>query len=158
VVDLTFESTRRSTVERVTSLRKLAQRSGVPATTLRFYADAGLLPAERTASGYRIYGQQVVERLEFIAAAKHLGLPLAEISELLAVWESGACADLRPRLAARIVYAGRRIAAGAPRRSARPAWPNCCLFFDVRLQLDGAAVHLKVRTPAEGVELFARAF
>lgn len=87
-------------------ISQLAERSGVPATTLRFYETAGLLPAGRTAAGYRVYGEEAVERLGFIAAAKRLGLPLEEIAELLVVWENGACADvrddLRPRLAARI--------------------------------------------------------
>ncbi len=95
-------------------ISQLAERSGVPATTLRFYEGAGLLPAGRTASGYRVYGEDAVERLELIGAAKHLGLPLEEIGELLAVWESGACAevkaDLRPRVAARLAEAERRAA------------------------------------------------
>jgi DNA-binding transcriptional MerR regulator len=111
---LTFKSGRRSTVERVSTYRisQLAERTGVPATTLRFYETVGLLPAERSVSGYRLYGQDAVERLGFVGAAKDLGLSLEEIGELLAVWESGACsdvrADLRPRLVARITDAERR--------------------------------------------------
>lgn len=113
---LTFKPGRRFTVERVSTYRisQLAERTGVPATTLRFYETVGLLPAERSVSGYRVYGQDAVERLGFVGAAKHLGLSLEEIAELLAVWESGACsdvrADLRPRLAARITDAERRTA------------------------------------------------
>ncbi|MGW6880813.1 MerR family transcriptional regulator [Streptomyces goshikiensis] len=38
-------------------LSQLAERSGVPATTLRFYEDAGLLGADRTPSGYRMYDE-----------------------------------------------------------------------------------------------------
>ncbi|GGZ72402.1 MerR family transcriptional regulator [Streptomyces rochei] len=95
-------------------ISQLAERSGVPATTLRFYESAGLLPAERSPTGYRLYGEDAVERLAFIGAAKHLGLPLEEVAELLAVWESGACAqvksDLRPRIAARITDAEARAA------------------------------------------------
>ncbi|RBM24361.1 MerR family transcriptional regulator [Streptomyces sp. PT12] len=95
-------------------ISQLAERTGVPATTLRFYETAGLLPADRTASGYRRYGEETVERLTFIGAAKHLGLALDEIAELLAVWESGACrevkADLRPRVAARLAAADERAA------------------------------------------------
>ncbi|RKN45008.1 MerR family transcriptional regulator [Streptomyces hoynatensis] len=90
----------------VMRISRLSARTGVPATTLRFYETAGLLPAGRTASGYRIYGEDAVERLAFIGAAKHLGLTLEEIAELLDVWESGACrevkAGLRPRLSARL--------------------------------------------------------
>ena len=37
---------------------------------------------------------------------------------------------------------------------------RCCVFFDFRLHLDGADLHLEVRAPAEGAalldELFAR--
>ncbi|MFM9700927.1 MerR family transcriptional regulator [Streptomyces europaeiscabiei] len=62
-------------------ISQLAERSGVPATTLRFYEDAGLLPADRTPSGYRVYGEDAVERLAFISSAKLLGLALNEIRE-----------------------------------------------------------------------------
>lgn len=95
-------------------ISQLAERCGVPATTLRFYEDAGLLPAARTPAGYRLYDEDAVERLAFIGAAKHLGLPLEEIGELLTVWETGACkevkADLRPRIAARLDEAQQRVA------------------------------------------------
>jgi MerR family transcriptional regulator, copper efflux regulator len=95
-------------------ISQLAERSGVPATTLRFYETAGLLPADRSPAGYRLYGEDAVERLAFIAAAKTLGLPLEEVSELLTVWESGACAevkaDLHPRIAARVTDARARAA------------------------------------------------
>ncbi|MFB7591408.1 MerR family transcriptional regulator [Streptomyces sp. NPDC056169] len=95
-------------------ISQLAERSGVPATTLRFYEGTGPLPAGRTPDGSRVYGEDVVERLAFIGAAKHLGLPLEEIGELLGVWEAGACrdvkADLRPRIAARLAKAESRAA------------------------------------------------
>ncbi|MFV2172607.1 MerR family transcriptional regulator [Actinomadura sp. LOL_016] len=95
-------------------ISRLAERTGVPATTLRYYDDTGLLPAERTPAGYRTYGDGAVRRLAFIGTGRHLGLPLAEIRELLAVWEDGTCArvraDLRPRVAARLADAERRAA------------------------------------------------
>ncbi|MFD7853412.1 MerR family transcriptional regulator [Streptomyces microflavus] len=76
-------------------ISQLAERSGVPATTLRFYEDTGLLPADRSPAGYLLYGEAAVERLAFIGAAKHLGLPLEEIGEQLGVWEAGACRDVK---------------------------------------------------------------
>ncbi|MFD6497146.1 MerR family transcriptional regulator [Streptomyces sp. NPDC060188] len=95
-------------------ISQLSERAGVPATTPRFYETAGLLPDARSASGYRLYGEDAVERLTFIGAAKHLGLPLEEIAELLSVWESGACrevkADLVPRIASRLAAAESRAA------------------------------------------------
>lgn len=94
-------------------ISQLAVRSGVPASTLRFYDGAGLLPAERSDAGYRLYGEAALERLEFIASAKLLGLPLEEIGELLRVWEQGVCAAVRARLlplvSERLADADRRI-------------------------------------------------
>lgn len=113
---LAFDAGRRSSVADLTVLRisRLAEYSGVPATTPRFYESEGLLPAGRTPSGYRVQGDGAVARLEFIGAAEQLGLSLDEIGELLAVWESGACAEvtagLWPRLAARQAEAGRQLA------------------------------------------------
>ena len=93
-------------------ISQLAERSGVPATTLRYYESAGLLAVRRTSSGYRAYGEDAVRRLAFIGAAKRLGLSLEDIAELLAVWQAGACAqvkaDLRPRVVARLAEAERR--------------------------------------------------
>lgn len=95
-------------------ISQLAERSGVPATTLRFYETVGLLPAERTPTGYRVYDEMAVERLGFIGTAKQLGLSLEEIAELLQVWANGSCTqvrdDLRPRLAVRIAEAEQRSA------------------------------------------------
>ncbi|MDQ1042330.1 heavy metal-responsive transcriptional regulator [Streptomyces sp. V4I2] len=95
-------------------ISQLAERSGVPATTLRFYEDAGLLPADRTPSGYRVYGEDAVERLAFISSAKLLGLALEEIRELLDVREDGVCASVRARMlplvAGRIAETDGRIA------------------------------------------------
>lgn len=55
-------------------ISQLAEHCGVPAPTLRFNESAGLLPADRSPAGYRLYGEDAVERLAFIGAAKHLGL------------------------------------------------------------------------------------
>jgi len=85
---------------------ELSRRSGVPATTLRYYGQVGLLPSRRTKSGYRVYDEHAEERLGFISAAKRLQLPLPAINELLAVWETDPCrsvkGELRPVLDSRI--------------------------------------------------------
>lgn len=83
-----------------------AAPSGLPDTTLRLYGQEGLILADRTPAGYRVYGQPAIDWLAFIRTANHLGLPLSEIRGLLSVWEGGARRDvrveLRPRLAARL--------------------------------------------------------
>ncbi|MEU0722805.1 heavy metal-responsive transcriptional regulator [Streptomyces sp. NPDC006140] len=69
----------------------LAAVSGVTAKTLRFYEQAGLLPAPpRTAGGYRDYPEQTVQRLAFIRDAQGAGLSLAEIRSVLALRDAGA--------------------------------------------------------------------
>jgi MerR family transcriptional regulator, copper efflux regulator len=107
-------------------ISQLAERSGVPATTLRFYEGAGLLPAGRTAAGYRVYGEEAVERLRFIGAAKHLGLALDDIGELLHVRESGACAEVKagPAAPRRRPARRRRAARGRADRVHRHAAPG----------------------------------
>jgi DNA-binding transcriptional MerR regulator len=71
---------------------KLAARVGASPDTLRYYERIGLLPkAERSASGYRLYGDDAVGRLRFIKGAQQLGLSLEEIGELLSIRERGLC-------------------------------------------------------------------
>ncbi|MBX3743540.1 MAG: heavy metal-responsive transcriptional regulator [Akkermansiaceae bacterium] len=62
----------------------LARAAGIGAETLRFYEQKNLVKApERNASGYRIYGQDDLDRLQFIQRAKGLGFSLDEIRELM---------------------------------------------------------------------------
>lgn len=95
-------------------ISQLAERTGVAASTLRYYDDQGLLPARRTRAGYRFYDTADLDRLQLIRTAKRLGLPLEEIGELLDVWSKGACTQvkqsLRPRLAERLAAAQGRAA------------------------------------------------
>lgn len=95
-------------------ISQLAERVGLRPTTLLFYEQAGLLPAQRSESGYRLYDDEAIERLGFIASGKRLGLPLEEIRDLLQVWEDGLCTDvrqrLRPMLVDRIAEAEQRTA------------------------------------------------
>ncbi len=71
---------------------QLAARAGVRADTIRYYEREGLLPVpQRTGGEHRRYGAADVDRLLFIRGAQRLGLRLAEIGELLAVRDTGAC-------------------------------------------------------------------
>ena len=67
-----------------------ADQVGVNPKTVRYYESIGLIPeADRTAAGYRDYGDDDVERLTFIKSAQRLGLSLDEIREVLAFRERG---------------------------------------------------------------------
>mgnify|MGYP002682694219 len=79
----------------VVRISEIARRSGVPATTLRFYESEGLIAAGRGRNGYRDYDEAVLERLSFIQGAKQLDLSLPEILEMLGVVEDESCTQVR---------------------------------------------------------------
>lgn len=65
-------------------INELAQRTGVPAKTIRYYEDIELLPAPaRQANGYRQYREKDIARLSLVAGARRLDFSLAEIKEIL---------------------------------------------------------------------------
>lgn len=69
---------------------ELAERVGVSAKTVRYYESIGLLDEPgRTASGYRDYTDEAVERLEFIRDAQASGLTLTEITSVLELKNAG---------------------------------------------------------------------
>ena len=63
---------------------ELSERTGLPASRIRYYEANGLLPAaDRAANGYRDYDAAMVDRLRTIDLAKSLGFSLEEIGRLL---------------------------------------------------------------------------
>ena len=71
----------------MTSLRiaEVSERTGIPASTLRYYDEIGLLPATaRRPNGYRAYSGRDVERLRFLTRAKRLDLSLDDLRVLAA--------------------------------------------------------------------------
>lgn len=69
---------------RLLTIGEIARRSGFTIKALRFYDRCGLLPpAVRRPSGYRLYGEADLHRLQFIRQAKALGLSLEAIRGLV---------------------------------------------------------------------------
>jgi DNA-binding transcriptional MerR regulator len=70
--------------QRTYSIGEAARLSGVSVRRLRFYADEGLLPpAGRTESGYRVFTDSEIVRLDLIRCLRDAGLDLATIREVL---------------------------------------------------------------------------
>lgn len=81
------------------TVKKVAERVGMPSRTVRYYDHIGLVRAdERTPAGYRLYGAEEEGRLLFIQRAKRLGFSLEEIRGLMAAAENG-CGSTVPELA-----------------------------------------------------------
>ena len=96
------------------SISQAADRTGFPASTLRFYEQSGLVRPARTPAGYRSYDNRHIEQLSFIGRAKSFGLTLDEIAELLALLDEERCAPVQGRLRdlvdAKLTEAQQRIA------------------------------------------------
>ncbi|KAB2346391.1 MerR family transcriptional regulator [Actinomadura rudentiformis] len=65
------------------TIGQLARRTGLPARTIRFWSDAGLVPHARSAGGYRLYGPEAVLRLELVRTLRELGLGLDVVQQIL---------------------------------------------------------------------------
>src|SRR5579859_5547668 len=63
-------------------ISEVAQRSGVMATTIRFYESIGVLPAPHRLNGQRVYGPEVIDRLTVIRFGLKTGFSLNELKIL----------------------------------------------------------------------------
>lgn len=73
----------------------LAREFDVTPRAIRFYEDEGLIAPGRTA-GRRVYGKRDYVRLKLILRGKRLGFSLAEVREMLELYD--AAPDERPQL------------------------------------------------------------
>ena len=65
-------------------IRALAELTGVPAKTIRYYEEIDLLPSPaRKPNGYREYSEVDVDRLKLVAGARRLEFTLDDIKEIL---------------------------------------------------------------------------
>lgn len=96
-------------------IAEAADLIGVPATTLRYYEDAGVVSRpSRGDNGYRSYSERDIDRLRFVARAKQLNLGVDDLRDLVEVWETDDCSTVQHRMAeavaARLTDAQRQIA------------------------------------------------
>ncbi len=93
---------------------ELAKRTGLTVRTLHHYDQIGLLaPSARADNGYRLYNGADIERLYQVLALVRMGLPLAEVAEVL----GNAATDLAQVIARQIATLDTEIEQGIALRS-----------------------------------------
>ncbi|MFO7921001.1 Cu(I)-responsive transcriptional regulator [Rhodobacteraceae bacterium W635] len=75
----------------------VAERAGLPAKTIRYYEDIGLVTPQRAANGYRRFREADLHKLTFLGRARSLGFSIEDCRALLALYEddSRASADVK---------------------------------------------------------------
>jgi len=75
----------------------VAERSGLPAKTIRYYEDIGLVTPQRAANGYRNFRESDLHKLTFLGHARSLGFSIEDCRALLALYEdeSRASSDVK---------------------------------------------------------------
>ena len=64
----------------------VADLSGLPAKTIRYYEDIGLVEPLRSANGYRTFRQSDVPKLAFLGRARALGFTIEDCRSLLKLY------------------------------------------------------------------------
>lgn len=69
------------------NIGEVATRAGLPAKTIRYYEDIGLIAPLRDANGYRAFRDSDLHKLVFLGRARSLGFSISECRALLALYE-----------------------------------------------------------------------
>ncbi len=79
------------------NIGQIARRAGLPAKTIRYYEEIGLVAPARGENGYRSFSEADLHRLAFLARARALGFSIEECRTLMALWadEDRASADVK---------------------------------------------------------------
>jgi MerR family transcriptional regulator, copper efflux regulator len=64
----------------------VSEKSGLPAKTIRYYEDIGLIAPDRRDNGYRDYSMEDVHRLRFLQRSRSLGFSVEECRQLLSLY------------------------------------------------------------------------
>jgi Cu(I)-responsive transcriptional regulator len=68
----------------------VSRRSGLPAKTIRYYEDIGLIRPQRSENGYRNFREQDLHKLAFLGRARALGFTIEDCRTLMALYDDDA--------------------------------------------------------------------
>ena len=94
------------------NIGEVADLSGLPAKTIRYYEDIKLIRPSRDANGYRAFSDKDLHKLTFLSRARALGFTIENCRALLALWEdqSRASADVKRIAGEHLAEIDRKIA------------------------------------------------
>jgi Cu(I)-responsive transcriptional regulator len=97
--------------EKQMNVGEAAHRSGLPAKTIRYYEDIGLIRPARAENGYRDYSASDIHKLAFLRRARGLGFSIQDCRQLMALYEdrSRASHDVREIAAAHVEAIGEKL-------------------------------------------------
>ncbi len=81
-----------------------AEQSGLPAKTIRYYEEIGLVCPARASNGYRAYQESDIHKLKFLQRSRSLGFSVQDCRQLLSLYENRnrASADVKQLAQARL--------------------------------------------------------
>jgi MerR family copper efflux transcriptional regulator len=94
------------------NIGEAAAATGLPAKTIRYYEDIGLIKPARAGNGYRAYGSPDIHRLAFVQRSRSLGFTIDECRTLLSLYEDKerASADVKALAVDKIREIDRKLA------------------------------------------------
>lgn len=69
------------------NIKSVSEATGLPAKTIRYYEEVGLVRPSRQGNGYRVFSNSDVHKLAFLARSRSLGFPVESCRSLLALYE-----------------------------------------------------------------------
>ncbi len=105
-----------------------SEQSGLPAKTIRYYEEIGLLAPMRAGNGYRDYSDNDVHRLRFVQRSRSLGFSVDECRQLLSLYgdRSRESADVKALAETKLAEIDRKIAELAELRGVLATLVHAC--------------------------------
>ena len=84
------------------NISQIADKTGLPPKTIRYYEEIGLITPDRGANGYRVFTDSHLHKLAFLGRARTLGFSIEDCRTLLALYEDDTRASADVKAIARL--------------------------------------------------------
>lgn len=110
------------------NIKQAAERSGLPAKTIRYYEEVGLVRPLRDSNGYRAFRDSDVHKLGFLGRARALGFTIEDCRVLLSLYEdqSRASGDVKEIAERHLAVISEKIAALQAMQATLTHLVKCC--------------------------------